>query len=346
MFRDTDTLTQLTVLIVDDQPALVRLLRGVLTRAGYERVEATTDPERVPELCARLAPHLLLLDLHMPGLDGFAVMSRLQPLIASGQLPILVLSSDATVQARRHALQHGARDFITKPFDEPEVLARVRNLLEMRHLQLKLEHHNKLLSQRVAERTQDLDRARRELLDRLALVAEYRDYATGEHVRRVGRTAVMLARELRLSEEIIETIEDAATLHDIGKLGISDTILLKPGPLDAAERREVERHVRLGAEILGDSQSPVLRAAEEIALTHHERWDGTGYPDGRAGEEIPIIGRITAIADVFDALTHERPYKHATPLDDAVAEIKREAGRHFDPRVVDAFARLDHAALV
>ena len=341
-----EALMQLTILVVDDQSMQVKLLRKLLASAGYEHVETTTDPKRVPELCARLQPDLLLLDLHMPELDGFEVMERLRPAIGAGGLPILVLSGDVSVVARRRALEQGARDFINKPLDRAEVLARVRNVLEVRYLQLQLERQNQTLKQRVADRTRELERARRELLARLALVAEYRDYATGEHTRRVGNTAALLARELELPEDDVETIREAAALHDIGKLGVSDTILLKPGPLDAGERRQMSRHVHFGAEILGHSQSPVLRVAEEIALSHHERWDGTGYPAGRSADEIPITGRITAIADVFDALTHERPYKAASPLSDAVAEIKSQAGRHFDPRAVEAFARLDHAQLL
>jgi putative two-component system response regulator len=339
-------LAQLTILIVDDQPMQVKILRRLLTRAGYGRLEATTNAEDVPELCARCRPDLLLLDLHMPGMDGFEVMQRLRPLIAAGGLPIAVLSGDDSIQARRRALADGARDFIRKPFDQAEVLARVRNLLEMRHLQLRLEDQNELLKRRVADRTSELEQARRELLERLALVAEYRDYATGEHTRRVGVTAGLLARELEMPAETVETIREAAALHDIGKLGVSDAILLKSGPLDAAERREMSRHVQLGAEILGHSESPVLRLAEEIALSHHERWDGAGYPAGSSAEAIPISGRITAIADVFDALTHRRPYKPASRLEDAVAEIEAQAGHHFDPRLVEAFSRLDHAALL
>jgi putative two-component system response regulator len=341
-----EELAQLTILIVDDQPMQVKILQRLLTRAGYERIEATTRAEDVPERCARRRPDLLLLDLHMPGMDGFEVMARLRPLIGAGGLPIVVLSGDDSVEARRRALADGARDFISKPFDQAEVLARVRNVLEMRLLQLRLQDQNELLKRRVAARTAELEQARRELLERLALVAEYRDYATGEHTRRVGTTAGLLARELELPSETVETIREAAALHDIGKLGVSDAILLKAGPLDPAERREMSRHVELGAEILGDSQSPVLRLAEEIALSHHERWDGGGYPAGACAEAIPISGRITAIADVFDALTHRRPYKPASSLEAAVAEIEAQAGRHFDPRLVAAFSRLDHAALL
>jgi putative two-component system response regulator len=259
---------------------------------------------------------------------------------------VLVLTGDISVTARRRALELGARDFVTKPPDPVEILARVRNLLEMRHMQLQLELQNEQLSQRVAEQTRDIEQARQELLDRLALVSELRDYTTGEHTRRVGHTAELLARELLPLDDVRRAIRDAAPLHDIGKIAVPDSVLLKPGPLTDHETLLIRRHVEIGAQILGRSHSTVLRLAQEIALAHHERWDGTGYPSGRAGEEIPIAGRITAVADVFDALTHERPYKEALPVADAVRLIEHEAGRQFDPQVVAAFARLDHARLV
>jgi putative two-component system response regulator len=240
----------------------------------------------------------------------------------------------------------GARDFVTKPLDPAEVLIRIRNLLEVRFLQRELREQNKLLEQSVSERTRDLDESRFEMLERLALAAEYRDDATGEHTKRVGRTAALIARALEQPEPAVELIEQAAPLHDVGKIGIPDEILLKPRKLDAEEFDVIKTHVTIGRSILSDSRSPLLQMAEEIAFTHHERWDGNGYVSGMKGADIPDSGRIVAVADVFDALTHERPYKEAMPVLEAVEEIHGLAGSQFDPVVVEAFDTLDHGSLV
>jgi putative two-component system response regulator len=339
-------LKQLRILAIDDAEINLKLLRRLLAAEGYEHVETSTDPGRARELCDSFGPDLLLLDLHMPGHDGFDVLTSLGDTIASGRLQVLVLTGDVTIAARRRALGLGARDFLMKPLDQVEVLLRVRNLLEMRHLQRQLERQNEILAKRVAERTRELDDARREVLERLARAAEYRDYSTGEHTQRVGTTAALIARLLGLPRDLIEMYRDAAPLHDIGKLGISDAVLLKPGKLDAEEWALMRTHVQIGAAILAGSRSPVLRLAEEIAASHHERWDGSGYAARLAGEAIPLAGRITAVADVFDALTHERPYKPALTVAEAVQEIRRQSGAQFDPKVVAAFSELDHDSLV
>jgi putative two-component system response regulator len=317
-----------------------------LREAGYVDVRGTSDPTTVPELVRSAPPEILLLDLHMPQLDGFALMQLLEPSISSGEVSVLMLTADASREARRRALSLGARDFLTKPLDPIEVELRVRNLLETRQLQRQLQSHNTQLRERVEERTDELERAQHELLDRLARVCEYRDYATAEHTRRVGQTARLLAERTGLAADIVATIAEAAPLHDIGKLAVPDSILLKAGPLTDQEWDQMRAHVKAGAEILGGSHSSVLRLGEEIAQYHHERWDGTGYDARLAGEDIPISGRITAIADVFDALTHDRPYKPALPVPVAVAEIHRQAGLQFDPNLVSLFAALEHDALV
>jgi putative two-component system response regulator len=340
-------LKDLQILAVDDEASNLLLLERVLEREGYTRVAATADPTTVPGLFAELHPDLVLLDLHMPVMDGFAVMERLASLVDGGPgVPILVLTADATEDTKRRALRAGARDFLTKPLDHVELSIRVRNLLQVQHLQGRLAEQNANLEAEVAERTHDLEHARLEILERLAVAAEFRDDATQEHAWRIGRTCALLAGELGLPDPEVELIRRAALLHDIGKIGISDLILLKPGRLSDEEFELVKRHTTIGAEILAGSKSPLLRLAQQIALTHHERWDGRGYPDGRSGEDIPLAGRIVAVSDVFDALTHERPYKQAWPLDDAVTEILAQAGRQFDPAVVDAFARLDHPSLL
>jgi PAS domain S-box-containing protein/putative nucleotidyltransferase with HDIG domain len=229
---------------------------------------------------------------------------------------------------------------------EQRIYATARDITIQRQAEEALQAQNNLLERGVRERTQDLEDARLETLHRLAITAEYRDDDTHQHTERVGRTAALLARELGLSDETVALIRQAAPLHDIGKVGIPDTILLKPGKLTDEEFELMKEHAEIGAKILADGQFAVVRLAEEIALTHHERWDGGGYPDGLPNEAIPLAGRITAVADVFDALTHERPYKRAWPIEDAVSEIEGLAGTHFDPRVIRAFLALDHQRLL
>lgn len=347
MTPDDHELKQLPILAVDDEEANVLLLRRVLERAGHTSVTTTTDPEQVPALFLEVHPRLLLLDLHMPRMDGFELMERLSPLTGERRsIPFLVLTADVTEEAKRRALSLGARDFLTKPLDHIELLLRVRNLLQVQLLQDKLFEHNASLEELVAERTLDLEQARLEILERLALAAEYRDDATQEHAWRIGRTAFLLAVAMGLPGSDAELVRRAAPLHDIGKIGISDLILLKPGKLTDEEFEQMKAHTTIGAEILSGSSSSLLRMAESIALTHHEHCDGRGYPNGLAGKQIPLPGRIVAVADVFDALTHERPYKHAWAIKEAVAEIFHQGGRHFDPAVVHAFTSLDHAMLL
>lgn len=339
--------TAMRVLVVDDEPANVLALRALLTSWRYRNVEATTDPAEAIARCQAEEPDLVLLDLHMPELDGFAVMDALRPRMRGPvQLPVLVLTADMSLETRRRALAAGARDFVTKPFDPEEVRLRVRNLLDIRALQRQQQASETALEARVRRRTAELEGARLEMLQRLALAAEFRDDWTGEHTQRVGRTARLIAAALGLEGDEVERIGLAAPLHDVGKIAISDTILLKPGALTPHERRVMERHTTVGGRMLRGSGSELLQTAERIALTHHERWDGEGYPHRLSGEQIPLPGRIVAVADVFDALTHQRPYKEPWPVERAVEEIAAQRGRRFAPAVVDAFAGLDHAALL
>jgi putative two-component system response regulator len=347
MMTDDHALKQLPILAVDDEEANVLLLRRILERAGYANVTTTTDPTGVPTMFLETHPRLVLLDLHMPQMDGFELMERLGPLTRERRdIPFLVLTADVTEEAKRRALSLGARDFLTKPLDHIELLLRVRNVLHVQQLQDQLFEHNANLEELVAARTLDLEQARLEILERLALAAEYRDDDTQEHAWRIGRTCFLLGVGLGLPQDEVELIRRAAPLHDIGKIGIPDAILLKPGKLTHEEFEQIKTHATIGAEILSGSGSSLLRMAESIALTHHERWDGNGYPNGFAGEEIPLPSRIVAVADVFDALTHERPYKQAWEVKEAVAEIFHQGGQHFDPRVVEAFVRLDHPTLL
>lgn len=329
-----------SIVILDDQPANVHLLAYTLQRHGYPAIVAYHDPRLFLADAVRMRPDALLLDLHMPYLNGLEVLHHLQRLWADLPfLPVIVLTADVTNAARRQALEHGARDFLSKPFDMVEVVLRVRNVIEMGRLYRALQRHNQELELRVQERTHALEAAQIELLERLARAAEYRDDATGEHTRRVGALTAAIATALGLPAEDVELLRRAAPLHDIGKIGIADALLLKPGALTAEEFELVKKHTLIGADILGQSSFPLLQIAAEIALSHHERWDGSGYPRGLAGSAIPLAGRIVAVADVFDALTHERPYKSAWSEAQALAEIERQRGRQFDPAVVDAFVR-------
>jgi len=329
---------QANVLIVDDQPMNIMLLEHVLGRAGFVNVRGTTDPGEVEALFRELEPDIILLDLHMPVIDGFEVLRRLRPLIGEGGfLPILVLTADNTPSVRKEVLHLGANDFLTKPLDASEVVLRIENLLNTRYFYLQMQEQNQSLELRVAERTKELERAKLEILHLLARTAEYRDDETGQHTQRVGRMARDIALSLGLSRHEAELIEQATPLHDIGKIGIADDVLLKPGRFTPEEFEQMKRHTLIGARILGTSLFPVLRVAGEIALTHHEKWNGSGYPRGLSGEEIPLPGRIVALADFYDALTHERPYKKAWSHEEAIEEIRAQRGIHFDPAVVDAF---------
>lgn len=328
------------ILVVDDEPANVRLLTQLLTKAGYQ-VTGTNDPRQVVDLVSTGNPDLLILDLHMPHLDGFEVMQSLGPVLSPVRyLPILILTADTSSVVKQRALGMGARDFLGKPFDRVETLLRIRNLLTTRHLYTTLEQEQHRLEAAVRERTRELADAHLEIVDRLARAAEYRDDNTGEHTRRVGRLAGRIARHLGFASDDVGMLERAAALHDVGKVGIPDTILLKRGPLTTGEHKIIRTHTTVGARILSGSRAPLLRMAEAIALTHHERWDGQGYPEGRMGTEIPAVGRIVALADAFDAMTHIRPYQDAVSIEDAVAVIYDQRGRHFDPSVVDAFTEI------
>jgi len=335
-----NTLTDLKILIVDDKPSNILLLEGILQEEDYTVYRSITDPREALPQFFEYHPDLILLDLQMPYMDGFEVMKKLRAcLLPDAFLPILVLTANITPEAKRRALAEGATDFLTKPFDPTEVILRIRNLLQTRGLHLQLQEQNQLLEKKVLDRTADLEQTQVEILERLALAAEYRDDDTGEHTKRVGQTCARIVEALGWQPAEVELIRRAAPLHDVGKIAIPDSILLKPGKLTPEEFESMKMHTTLGAKMLSGGGFPLLQLAEQIALTHHERWDGTGYI-GLREESIPIAGRIVTVADVFDALTSTRPYKEAWSQSEAIDEIRRQSGQQFDPRVVEAFLKV------
>ena len=331
-------MTDARILVVDDQESNVQLLERLLRLKGYEQIETLTDSRQTVHRFVATRPDLVLLDLRMPHLSGLEVLEELHPLIGAEEyLPILILTADTAPETRQTALSMGAKDFLNKPFDTVEVLLRIRNLLETRFLYLQLRDQNALLDRKVRERTRELEDAQTEILSRLALAAEYRDDQTGEHTRRVGHVAALLARTIGLSETEVELIRSAAPLHDIGKIGIPDAILLKPGKLTLAEYEVMKSHTEIGSRILSGSRFPLMRLAQEIARSHHEYWDGGGYY-GLVGNNIPLASRIVTVADAFDALTHDRPYRAGRSIRAAIEELRSEAGRQFDADLVEALA--------
>jgi putative two-component system response regulator len=320
-----------SILVVASEPALGAVFQQVLGQAGLAAVE-TAKAEHALEVVASTRPRLVIVDLDQAGeASGIDVLATLAPWIgANPPLPVIALAAAGAADARRRARAAGARDFLAKPLDPTEVLARVENVLAAA-----------ALATQGGAMSEELEQTRLESLERLARLAEYRDDATYEHPQRVGRTAALLAERLGLAPEVVAAIRSAAPLHDVGKVGVPDRILLKPSRLTAAEFELMKSHALIGAEILAGSTWPVLQLAEEIALSHHERWDGTGYPEGKRENEIPISGRVVIVADNFDALTHSRPYAEAWDPERAASEIRRQSGQHFDPEVVEAFGSLD-----
>lgn len=332
------------VLICDDSMTNVMILSKLMENQGVQFVRAFTDPRKVLPFLQENDGNidLLILDIEMPHLSGLQVLEAINTEYESvEQRPFAVLIitgvNDRTV--RNTALVAGANDFLEKPFDPLEVTLRTRNLLCVQHALRLQKREASRLEKEVQKRTQELEVANNLLINLLGMAGELRDNETGQHVYRVGRYSRLLAETIGFPPEQCFMIERAAQLHDIGKIGIPDSILHKAGALDEKERAIMNSHTELGLKLLGDysHDSQLLKMAATIAHTHHERWDGKGYPNQKSGENIPIEGRIVAIADVFDALTTARPYKDPWPLDKVEALLQREAGHHFDPHLIGIF---------
>ena len=307
------------LLLVDDEPTNLQVLRHVL-QADY-RLLFATDGARALQVAREQQPQLILLDIMMPGMDGYAVCRALKADPATAGIPVIFITALDDSQDETAGFDVGGVDYLTKPVSPPVVRARVRT-----HLSL--------------VRMDELRETRLQIVQRLGRAAEYKDNETGLHVIRMSHFSQLLALAAGCSPAWAEDLLNAAPMHDVGKIGIPDAVLRKPGPLDADEWATMRRHPEIGAEIIGEHPSGVLQLAREIALAHHEKWDGSGYPRGLAGEAIPLSARIVAIADVFDALTTRRPYKEPWPVQDALDHIAAQAGKHFDPALVALFAPL------
>ncbi len=336
------TLASARVLVIDDMPVNVDLVVCMLRRAGLAHVVSTTDPQKGLEICKLAPPDLILLDYCMPGLEGPDFINAMMRSLGAAAPPVLMITAHNTEAMRRRALEMGAIDYVTKPFTEWELLTRARNLLRLNVLHRQQRSLARLLEQQVRERTAELERTRAEIIHRLCNAGEFRDEDTGRHVARIGRLSARLADLAGLDRAYIENLAAAAPLHDIGKIGIPDRVLLKPDRLDADEWAVMRTHCALGAQILTGSGMSLLDLASEIALSHHEKWDGTGYPHGLAGDSIPLSGRLVAVCDVFDALMSHRPYKEPWPPDRALSYVADNAGRHLDPHLAGLF--LDNRA--
>jgi len=331
------------ILIVDDQPTNIQVLGKRLLIENYS-IMAAMNGKIALEMAEEKKPDLILLDIMMPEMSGFEVCEILKNNPKTQSIPIIFLTAKNDPDDIVKGFNLGAVDFVSKPFNYAELLSRIRT-----HTQLKLLKDNLELA--VADRTKKLHNALNELklihnqlrgahyetVKRLARAADYRDNETGMHILRMSHYSRILGKAMGMNEEESEQLQNASTMHDIGKIGIPDAILLKPGKLDKDEFEIMKNHSSIGAKLLSGIDSDLCRLAETIALTHHEKWDGKGYPNGISGKDIPLEGRIAAVADVFDALTSVRPYKKAWLLDDATNLLIQEKGQHFDPEIVDLF---------
>ena len=317
-----------TILVVDDTPENIDVLVGTLKHDYH--VKAAINGEMALKIVQTSPPDIILLDIMMPGIDGYEVCRRLKADHTTRHIPIIFITAKIGLQDELMGLELGAIDYITKPISPPIVKARVET-------HLALTNQNRELDRKVRIKTEQLHETRLQIIQRLGRAAEYKDDDTGLHVIRMSQYTHILGLAAGMSESEADTLMNAAPMHDIGKIGIPDNILKKPGKLEDDEFDIMKTHCEIGANIIGDDTSELLQLAKVVALTHHEKWNGFGYPNGLAGEDIPRVGRIVAIADVFDALTSERPYKKAWSVEDAVELLETAAGDHFDPQLVPLF---------
>ena len=340
------------ILVVDDEKLNRRLLEALLLPLGYEVILAV-DGQEALEKVNDTPPDVILLDIMMPGFDGFDVAKKLKADEKTRIIPIIMVTSLNDIESRVRALEAGADDFLSKPVDKSELLARVRSSLQVKAYHDHMLNYQNELETEVEKRTEELRQAFETIktasldtIHRLSRASEYKDEDTGAHIKRMSSYAAAIARQMGLGEDEVEAILYAAPMHDAGKIGIPDNVLLKPGKLDPAEWEIMKQHTTIGGKILSGSDSEFIKLAEVIALTHHEKWDGSGYPLGLKGSAIPLAGRITAIADVFDALMSKRPYKEPFSLEKSFAIIQEGKGSHFDPEVVEAFFAVEKEILV
>jgi putative two-component system response regulator len=337
------------ILVVDDSEQNLAILTHLLESLGHQVATARDGLEALVRLSAEI--DLLLLDVMMPGLDGYAVARKVRADPRWCDLPIVMVTVLNTQQDRLLAMEAGASDFIGKPVDPTELRLRIEAQLRLKEARDVLQSSHAQLEDMVARRTSELRQALGEMaearrhtygahvdsIQRLVVAAEFKDVGTAQHIKRLSRYSRILAVALALTPGDAEILRHAVTMHDVGKIGIPDAILAKPGKLTAEERRIMESHTLIGARILAGSPSELIEAGRVVALTHHERWDGSGYPQRLAGDAIPLWGRICAVIDVFDALTTQRPYRQPLPIGEALASLAEESGRHFDPALVDHF---------
>ena len=325
------------IVIVDDQPSARTMLRHIVQDIGPQLdVHDFGEPDAALEWCNENRPDLLLLDYRMPGMDGLELAKAFRRPLRNRDVPIVLVTVVGDEPVRQAALDAGVIDFLVKPIRPRELRARCRNLLQLRQQSESVKQRALSLEQRLLASMHEVEERERETLSRLARAIEFRDAGTSAYLERMAHVAGMVAEAIGLPEDHARTIELAAPLHDIGKIAIPDSVLMKPGPLDEAERKRMQKHPQIGYELLKDSQNRFIQAGATIALHHHERYDGTGYPLGLAGEDIPVEARVVTVADVFDALISRRPYKDAWPIERALEYIEGQSGKMFDPACVRA----------